>query len=48
VLNTKLDLTEGTSVEISNFWTQALEVNEKLEIAQQDILFKVDAIHKYY
>ena len=47
-LQTRLDLTEGTSVEISAFRTQALEVNDKIEIAQQDLFMKVDAIQKYY
>ena len=36
-LQARLDLIEGRSVEISSFQTQALEVNEKLEIAQQDL-----------
>jgi hypothetical protein len=36
-LQARLDLIEGTSVEISTFQTQALEVNEKLEMAQQDL-----------
>jgi hypothetical protein len=47
-LQARLDLTEGTSVEISSFQTQALEVNEKLEISQQDLFMKVDAIQKCY
>jgi hypothetical protein len=47
-LQARLDLTEGTSIEISSFRTQALEVNEKLEMAQQDLFMKVDAIQKYY
>jgi hypothetical protein len=47
-LQARLDLTEGTSVEISSFQTQALEVNEKLEVSQQDLFMKVDSIHKYY
>jgi len=47
-LQARLDLIEGRSVEISSFQTQALEVNEKLEIAQQDLFMKVDAIHKCY
>jgi hypothetical protein len=33
-LQARLDLTEGTSVEISYFRTQALEVNQKLQMAQ--------------
>jgi len=43
-LQAGLDLTEGTSVDISAFQTQALEINEKLEMAQQDLFMKVDAI----
>jgi predicted ATP-grasp superfamily ATP-dependent carboligase len=39
-----LDLTEGTSVDVYTLQTQALEINEKLEKAQQDIFMKVDAI----
>jgi hypothetical protein len=47
-LQARLDLTEGTSVDISSFQTQALEINEKLEKAQQDLFMKVDAIQKCY
>jgi hypothetical protein len=47
-LQTRLDLTEGTTIEISTFRSQALEVNEKLETTQQDLFMKVDAIQKYY
>jgi hypothetical protein len=47
-LQARLDLTEGTSIDISAFQTQALEINEKLEIAQQDLFLKVDAIQKCY
>jgi len=43
-----LDLTEGTSIDISAFKTQALEINEKLEAAQQELYLKVDAIQKWY
>jgi hypothetical protein len=43
-LQARLDLTEGTSIEISSFQTQAMEVNERLEMAQQDLFMKVDAI----
>jgi hypothetical protein len=43
-----LDLTEGTSVDISTFGTQALKINEKMEMAQQDLFMKVDAIQKFY
>jgi hypothetical protein len=47
-LQARLDLTEGTSVDISAFQTQALEINEKLEMAQHDLFMKVDAIQKCY
>jgi hypothetical protein len=47
-LQARLDLTEGTSIDISTFQTQALEINEKLEVAQQDLFLKVDAIQKCY
>jgi hypothetical protein len=47
-LQARLNLTEGTSIDISAFQTQALEINEKLEIAQQDLFLKVDAIQKCY
>jgi hypothetical protein len=43
-----LDLVEGTSIDISSFQTQALEINKKLEMAQQDLFMKVDAIQKCY
>jgi hypothetical protein len=43
-----LDLTEGTSIEILAFQTQALEINEKLEAAQHDLFLKVDVIQKCY
>jgi ABC-type phosphate transport system auxiliary subunit len=33
-LQARLDLTEGTSIDISAFQTQALEINEKMEVAQ--------------
>jgi hypothetical protein len=44
----RLELTEGTSVDISAFQTQALEINKKLEKAQQDLFKKVDAIQNCY
>jgi hypothetical protein len=47
-LQARLDLTEGTLIDISTFQTQALEINEKLEVAQQDLYLKVDAIQKCY
>jgi hypothetical protein len=47
-LQARLALTEGTTIDISAFKTQALEINEKLEVAQQDLYLKVDAIQKCY
>jgi hypothetical protein len=47
-LQARLALTEGTTIDISAFKTQALEINEKLEVSQQDLYLKVDAIHKCY
>jgi hypothetical protein len=47
-LQAKLDLIEGTSVDISSFQTQAMEINEKLEMAQKHIFVKVNAIQKCY
>jgi hypothetical protein len=45
-MQARLTLTEGTMIDISTFQTQALEINEKLEAAQQDLYLKVDAIQK--
>jgi hypothetical protein len=47
-LQARLDLTEGTSIDISAFQTQARELNEKMEITQEDLFLKVDAIQKCY
>jgi hypothetical protein len=47
-LQARLKLTEGTSIDISAFQIQALEINEKLEVAQQDLFLKIDAIQKCY
>jgi hypothetical protein len=47
-LQAKLELTEGTSVDISAFQTQAMEINENLEKAQLYLFMKVDAIQKCY
>jgi hypothetical protein len=47
-LQARLDLTEGTTVEILSFQTQTLEENEKQEMIQQDLFMKVDAIQKCY
>jgi len=45
-LQAKLNLAEGTSIDILAFQDQAREINEKLEIVQQDLFLKVDAIQK--
>jgi hypothetical protein len=47
-LQSRLNLTEGTSIKVSYFRTQALEVSENLEISQHDLFMKVEAIQKYY
>jgi hypothetical protein len=47
-LQAKLALTEGTTIDISGFKTQALEINEKLEAAQQEHYLKVYSIQKCY
>jgi predicted ATP-grasp superfamily ATP-dependent carboligase len=47
-LQAKLELIESTSVDISALQTQAMEINENLENAQQDIFMKVEAIHNCY
>jgi hypothetical protein len=47
-LQARLDLTEGTTVEILSFQTQTLEENEKQKMVQQDLFMKVDAIQKCY
>lgn len=47
-LQAKIDLTEGTVVEMAAFQTQALEVHEKLESAQQDLFTKLEAIQNCY
>jgi hypothetical protein len=38
----------NTSIDISALQNQALEINEKMEIAQWDLFLKVDAIQKCY
>jgi len=43
-----LNLSEGTSIDISAFQVQAWEINEKLEIVQQDLFLNVDVIQKCY
>jgi hypothetical protein len=47
-LQAKIDLTEGTIVEMASFQAQALEVHEKLESTQQDLFTKVEAIQNCY
>jgi hypothetical protein len=47
-MKARLKLTEGTSVEILAFQIQALEINEKLEAAQQNLFLKIDVIQKCY
>jgi len=39
-----LDSNEDTLVDISAFQTQEMEINEKREMAQQDLFMKVDSI----
>jgi chaperonin cofactor prefoldin len=43
-LQARLTLTENTTIDISAFKTQASEVNERLEVFQQEIYQKFDAI----
>jgi hypothetical protein len=43
-----LKATEGTSIDIPTFQIQALEINEKLEDAQQNLFLKIDVIQKCY
>jgi hypothetical protein len=47
-LQAKIDLTEGTKVEMEAFQAQALEVHENLESTQQDLFTKVEAIQNCY
>jgi hypothetical protein len=47
-LQAKIELVEGTIVDMAFFQAQALEVHEKLESAQQDIFTKVEAIQNCY
>jgi hypothetical protein len=47
-LQAKIDLTEGTTVEMASFQAQALEVHENLESSQQDLFTKVEAIQNCY
>ena len=41
-------LTENTTIDITSFKAQALEINEKMEYVQQDLYQKVDTIQKCY
>jgi hypothetical protein len=47
-LQARLTLTKNTTIDISAFKTQASEVNERLEVSQQELYLKVDAIQKCY
>ena len=47
-MQARLKLIEGTSIDISTFQIQALEINEKLEATQQDLFLKIDVIQKCY
>jgi hypothetical protein len=47
-LQAKIDLAEGTAVDMESFQYQALEVHEKLESTQQYIFTKVEAIRNCY
>jgi hypothetical protein len=45
-LQDRLKLIKGTSIDISAFQIQALEINVKLEAPQQDPFLKIDVIQK--
>jgi hypothetical protein len=47
-LQEKLDLTKNTTIDITSFKTQALEIKEKLEVVQQELYQKVDTFQKCY
>ena len=47
-LQTNIDLTQGTTVEMEYFQAQALEVQEKIESTEQDIFTKVESIQNCY
>jgi predicted nucleic acid-binding protein len=47
-LQAKIDLAEGIAVDMAAFQAQALEVHENLELAQQDLFRKVEAIQNCY
>jgi len=43
-LQEKLELTKSTLVDILALQTQAIEINEKIENAHQDLFTKVEAV----
>jgi signal transduction histidine kinase len=47
-LQAKINLTENTVVDMEIFQAQALEVHEKLESTQQNLLTKVEVVQNYY
>jgi len=47
-LQAKIDLVEGTTVEMAYFQAQALEVHENIESTQQAFFTKVEAIQNCY
>ena len=47
-LQAKIELVEGTTIDMEIFQAQALEVHENMESAQQDIFTKVESIQNCY
>ena len=47
-LQAKIDLVEGTTVEMEDFQAHALDVHENLESFRQDIFMKVEAFQNCY
>ena len=47
-LQAKIDLVEGTTVEMEDFQAHALDVHENLESFEQDIFMKVEAFQNCY
>jgi len=47
-LQAKVHLAEVTVVEMETFQAQTLELHEKLELAQQNLFTKVEAIQSCY
>ena len=47
-LQAKVNLTENMIVDMEIFQAQALEVHEKMESAQQNLLTKVEVVQNYY